>query len=75
MLKAGSVYTALLAPEKAKEYTYMLGETRLNISADVHARVFTSALIYYFRMQRQETVLMFPLFSTLLALIKKRAPP
>jgi hypothetical protein len=45
------------------------------ISADVHAMVFTSAKILYFRMLWPTTVLVFPLVPTLLVLIKKRAPP
>jgi hypothetical protein len=38
----------------------------------VHARVFTSAKIYYYRMQWPKKELVFPLFPTLLFLIKKK---
>jgi hypothetical protein len=51
-----------------------LGETGLYILYDVHARVFTSAKMYC-RMQWPTTKLVFPLFPTLLLLIKKRAAP
>jgi hypothetical protein len=43
-----------------------LGETRYYITADVHARVFTSAIIQYYKMQWPTTVLVFPPFPTLL---------
>jgi hypothetical protein len=43
-----------------------LGETRYYITADVHATVFTSAIIQYYRMQWPTTVLVFPPFPTLL---------
>jgi hypothetical protein len=52
-----------------------LGESGLYIVDDVHARVFTSTKIWYYRMQWPTTELVFPRFSTLLLLIKKRAAP
>jgi hypothetical protein len=52
-----------------------LGETRYYITADVHSWAFTSAIIQFYRMQWPTTVLVFPLFPTLLWLIKKRAAP
>jgi hypothetical protein len=52
-----------------------LGETGLYILDDVHARVFTSDKIYYYRMQWPTTELVFLRFPTLLLLIKKRAAP
>jgi hypothetical protein len=62
----------------SKEYTYctFIGDKTIQyISADVYGRVFTSAIIQYYRMQWPGTVLVFPLFPTLLWQFKKRAPP
>jgi hypothetical protein len=52
-----------------------LGETGLYVLDYAHARVFTSAKIEYYKMQRPTTELVFPLFPSLLLLIKKRAAP
>jgi hypothetical protein len=48
--------------------SFHLEEIRLYILDDVHARVFTSAKILYYRMQWPTTELVFPLFPTLLSL-------
>jgi hypothetical protein len=51
------------------------GENGLYILDDVNARVFTSAKIWYYRMQWPTPELVFPRFPTLLLLIKKRTAP
>jgi hypothetical protein len=74
----------IIHPVNTKVYKKSLLYMR---SADVHARVFTTeqrifcsvvftiAKIKFFRMQWPTTVLVFPLFPTLLELIEKRAAP
>jgi hypothetical protein len=57
---------AKLKDKRGPRSIHLRGELTLYISADVHARVFTSAIIYYFRMRWPSTVLVFPLFTTLL---------
>jgi hypothetical protein len=60
----GGVGTREPVPQGALEYTVHLGETRHYISADVHARVLTSAIIQYYIMQWPKTVLVFLPFPT-----------
>jgi hypothetical protein len=55
-----------LKPDYVKEY-----KESLLLSADIYNKVFTSAKISHYRMQWPTTVLVFPLFPTLLDLLKR----